>query len=71
MIVGSSFRSGVALVNLPMSAEIRDNGEMSATALNFTRKWLLARVAVHVSLKRAWASESLIANFALVLLLGA
>lgn len=30
---------------------------------------LLSRVAVHVSLKRAWPGEALVANFTLVLLL--
>jgi len=58
-----------ALVDLPVSPQIRDDGEMATTALNLASEWLLARVAVHVGLQRAWARESLIADFALVLLL--
>ena len=44
---------------------------MTATALSFTGIRLLARMAVHVGLEGAGACEALIANLALVFLLGA
>jgi len=43
---------------------------MSSTALNVAGEWLLASVAVHVGLQRTWSCETLVANFALMLLLG-
>jgi len=59
----------LAFVDLAMSPQIGDDREVTATAINITRERLLSRVAVHVSLKRAWPGEALVANFTLVLLL--
>ena len=59
----------IALVNFAVSSQVGDNGEMTAAAISFTGIGFLARVAVHVCLKRAWASEALVADLALVLLL--
>lgn len=56
-------------MNLSVSSEIGDYREMSATSFNLTGKRLLAGVAVHVSLQRTGASEPLVANLTLVLLL--
>ncbi len=52
-----------------MSPQVGDNGEVAATALSLTSVWLLASVTVHMSLERAGASEALVADLALVLLL--
>lgn len=62
-------RSPVALVNLAMAAQVGDNREMTATSLSFTSIGFLASVTIHVGLERTWASESLITDLALVLLL--
>jgi len=59
------------LVYFAMSSQIGYHGKMTSTAFDFTSKWFLACVAVHVSLERAWARKPLVANFALVFLLGA
>jgi hypothetical protein len=59
------------LVYLAMSAQVGDNGEVSAATFNFTGKWLFASMAVHMSLERAWSREALVTDFALVLLLRA
>jgi len=61
----------IVLVHLAVPSQVGYHGEVAPTAFNFTSKWFLASMAVHVSLERAWSRESLVANFALVLLLGA
>jgi hypothetical protein len=64
------FGDCLALVDLTMSAQVRNNGEMASTTLDGASKWLLAGMAVHVSLERAWSGKALVADLALVLLLG-
>lgn len=60
----------VALVDLAVTAQVADNAEWSTAARVLANKGLLASVAVHVCLERAGAGEALVANAALVLLLG-
>jgi len=62
-------RDRLAFVHLLVSAQVGYDGEVSTTALDIASKRLLARVAVHVCLKRAWSRKSLVANLALMLLL--
>jgi len=64
-------RTTVVLVYFAMPPQIGDNREVASAALDFASKWLLASMAVHVCLERARASEALVANLALVLLLRA
>jgi len=59
----------IALVYFAMPPQVGDDREVATTALDFASKWLLASMAVHVCLERARASEALVANLALVLLL--
>jgi len=59
------------LVDLAMSPQVGDDGEVSAAAFDVTGEWLLAGMAVHVRLEGAGAGEALVANLALVLLLRA
>ena len=56
-------------MNLAVSSQVGDNREMTAATISLTGIGLLACVAVHVCLKRTWASEALVADLALVLLL--
>ena len=78
-----------AFVNFAVSAQVGDDGEVTAATINVAGKcWkvlviglgtisfvvlltLLASVAVHMCLERAWSREALVANLALVLLLAA
>ena len=62
-------RSAIGLVDLTVSPQIGDNREVTAAAIGLAGVGLLACVAVHVCLKRARASEALIADLALVFLL--
>jgi len=61
----------VVLVDLLVSAQVRHNGEMTATAFDFTGVWLFAGVTINVRLKRAGSRKSLVADLAFVLLLSA
>lgn len=54
-----------------MASQVGDNREVASTALDLAGEWLLAGMAVHVRLQRAWSRESLVADLALVLLLSA
>jgi len=60
----------LALVDLLMTAKVGNNGKVAATSIHVTCVGLLASVAVHMSLERTRSRESLVANFALMLLLG-
>lgn len=71
VVLRPSFRTGLAKVNLPVSSKVGDDRKVSATALNLTSKGLLASMAVHVSLQGTRSSKSLVAQLALMLLLGA
>jgi len=57
------------LVDLLVSAKVGHDGKVTSTPVNITSEWLLASVAVHVSLKRARSGEAFVADSALVLLL--
>jgi len=59
----------ITLVDLFVSAQVWYYTELTSTAWNFTSEWLLASVTVHMRLKRTWASESLVTDLTLVLLL--
>lgn len=71
VILRSSFRASIATVNFPVSAKVGNDREVSATALNFASEGLLASVTVHMGLQGTRASKPLVADLALVLLLGA
>src|SRR5271170_6204340 len=43
---------------------------MAPTPWDFTGKWFLARMAVHMRLEGAWSCKALVTHLALVLLLG-
>lgn len=64
-------RHVLVLVHFAVTAQVGNHGKIAATARNFALEGLLSRVAVHVRLERAGASESLVAYLALVLLLRA
>lgn len=52
-----------------MSPQVGHNGEVTTATFGLTSVGFLPGVAVHVGLKRAGASEALVADLALVLLL--
>ena len=52
-----------------MSPQVGDNGEVPTAALSLASVGFLASVTIHVGLERARASEALVADLALVLLL--
>jgi len=51
-------------MHLSVSPKVRNDGEVSPTALNFAGKWLLAGMAIHMRLKRTWTCESFVAHLA-------
>jgi len=57
------------LVHFAVPPQVGNHGEVATTAVDFACKRLLSGMAVHVRLQRTWAGKSLIADFALVLLL--
>jgi hypothetical protein len=70
VILGTGLGSGVTAVHLAVSSKVGDHREMTATALNLAGKRLLAGMTIHVRLQGAGTSEALVADLALVLLLG-
>lgn len=60
----------LTLVDLAVPAKVRDDGEVAPAAINFAGVRFFSSMAIHVCLKRARSSEALIADLALVLLLG-
>lgn len=70
-IFGSGFGTGLASVHLAVAAQVGYDRKISAATFDLASKGLLASVAVHVRLERAWAGKALVAHLALVLLLRA
>ncbi len=66
----TGIRGRVSFVHFLVPAQVGNNRKMTPAAFNVAGEWLLARVAVHVCLQRAGSCKALVADFALVLLLG-